>query len=104
MYDPATDRISDDDIYYFRERNRNRIHSAVISAFAKLVESRKLTKRELAVRLGKEPSQVTRWLSGPGNWTLDTVSDLLLAMGAELDHRVSWLNEQSSQSTTHPLM
>jgi len=50
-----------------------------------LAES-ELTKADLARMLGKEPSQITRWLSGSGNLTLDTLSDLLFAVkGCVLD-------------------
>jgi len=31
--------------------------------------------------MNKKPEQVTRLLAAPGNWTLDTLSDLLLAIG-----------------------
>lgn len=75
-----------------------------LGVFSKLVEKEDLTKREIAFRLGKEPSQITRWLSGPSNWTLDTFSDLLIAMGAELDHSVSMINEKAASTVRHPLM
>ena len=103
MSDKARRKISDEDIYYFRERTRNRCYSAVISAFSKMVEKEGLTKREMAIRLGKEPAQLTRWLSGPSNWTLDTVSDLLLAMGAELDQSIAWLADTKERRVAHDL-
>ena len=79
-----SDRLSDRDIFYFRQRYQNRIFQAVAAYFAGQAEHHGINKRNIALRLGKEPSQITRWLSGPGNWTLDTVSDLLLAMDAEM--------------------
>ena len=59
-----------------RARNKNKLHSFLLEAF----EDSGMTKAELACMLGKQPAQITRWLSGPGNLTLDTVSDLLFAM------------------------
>lgn len=38
-----------------------------------------MSKADLARSLGKEPSQITRWLGSTGNLTLDTLSDLLFA-------------------------
>jgi transcriptional regulator with XRE-family HTH domain len=103
MYDHVTGKISDEDIVYFRERNRNRVYSAVVGMFSKLVEQENLTKREIALRLGKQPSQITRWLSGPNNWTLDTVSDLLIAMGAELQHATSMVRTEAASNIGHSL-
>jgi transcriptional regulator with XRE-family HTH domain len=43
-----------------------------------------LTQADLARRLGLGTDRVCRLLGGPGNWTLDTASDLLFAIsGAE---------------------
>lgn len=67
---------------YFRERLRRRLHDLVLNEFAKL-EAEGFTRAQLGRRVGKTPAQITRYLGGPGDWTLDTVSDLLLAMGGE---------------------
>src|SRR3990167_9383585 len=88
------------DIEYFRERQRNNIYQAVISHFAKKAEEG-LTKKEVAEILKKDPAQITRWLSGPGNLTLDTISDLFLAMGAEMKHEVISLGESKTNDFLH---
>lgn len=81
-------RLTDREIFYFRQRHRNRVFQSVVAFFAQEAEKRSLTKSEIAEALGKDRSQITRWFSGPGNWELDTISDLLLAMGAEMDHQI----------------
>lgn len=84
---PESDaRIPLGTIAYFRERNRNRVHDMVLKAF----KESGLTQAQLARRLGKRTDVVCRWLGAPGNWTLDTVSDLLLAIeGQELNYSLS---------------
>lgn len=76
--------IDSKDVYFFRQRHKNKVFQTVVAYFAQQAEREGLTKKELAARLQKDPSQITRWFSGPGNWTLDTISDLLLAMNAEM--------------------
>ena len=76
------------DLTYFRRRQQNHVHDAVLSRFAELSRSTGLTRKALAEYLGKNPAQITRWLSGSSNLTLDTISDLLLAMGAEMRYQV----------------
>ena len=91
--DPKLTRHS---LSYHQQRQRNRVFEEVVALFAQKAESEGLTKKELAARLGKNPSQITRWFAGPGNWTLDTMSDLLLAMGAEMHFIAVDLDEASS--------
>jgi hypothetical protein len=63
---------------YFRSRYRHRLHSLVLREFRKSG----LTQADLARRLGKRTDVVCRLLAAPGNWQLDTVSDLLFALSA----------------------
>lgn len=65
---------------FFQERFRDHLYELVVSEFLKREQAGVLTKAAVAHRLGKDPSQITRWLGAPGNWELDTVSDLLLAI------------------------
>lgn len=64
---------------YFRERFRDRLYELVLKEFLKS-EASGLTRADIARRIGRRPEQITRWLGAPGNWTLETVSDLLLAI------------------------
>lgn len=58
-------------------------HEKVLEEFRRQEGAGQLTKAKLARRLGKKPEQITRWLASPSNWTLDTLSDLLVGMGVE---------------------
>ena len=68
---------------YFRGRFGNKIHELVLAEFAAQEREGKTSRAELARKIRRKPEQITRWLGSPGNWTLDTLSDLLLGMGLE---------------------
>ena len=86
-------------IYYFRQRFKNRIFQSALAYFVGLAKEKNLTKKDIANSLDKDPAQITRWFAGPNNWTLDTISDLLLAMDAELKYEIVSLYESSQQKT-----
>jgi transcriptional regulator with XRE-family HTH domain len=43
-----------------------------------------LSKTQLAHRLSKKPSEITKWLGGTHNFTIDTLSDIQQLLGIEL--------------------
>lgn len=55
-----------------------------------------LTQRALAERLGKQESEVSRWLSGLHNFTLKTITRLEAVLGEDL---VLAFRDQQPQST-----
>lgn len=67
------------DLGLVRTRNKNKAHSLLLEMF----EESSLSKADLAKMLDKKPEQITRWLAGPGNLKLDTLSDLIFAMKGE---------------------
>jgi hypothetical protein len=68
---------------YFRAALRDRFHDLVLEEFTRQKSKHSdLTQAEIARRLGKRPEQINRWLGSSGNWTIDTLSDLLLAICA----------------------
>src|SRR6185295_17938761 len=76
----GSDKIPIGTLGYFRARNKHRMYDLVVKEFKKSG----LTQADLARRLGLGTDRVCRLLGGPGNWTLDTASDLLFAIsGAE---------------------
>jgi len=80
-------------------RNRMRAFNVV---HAELKKSG-LSKAELADRTGKGADRIAHLLGAPGNWTLDTMSDLLFAIsGAEIDYRISYPLDQKPRNQNHP--
>jgi hypothetical protein len=88
LYSPTgRDPIDPAALGYMRQRNRGRVYSAVIDEF----ENSGISQVDLAGRLHKGTDQVSRWLGSPGNWTLDTVSDLFFAIsGGEPTYGVQY--------------
>ena len=91
------------DIAYYRQRTRNRVWEAVIKALDRAHDLHGTRRKDIADFLTVPPSQVSRWLSGPGNWEIDTVSDLLLSAGAEMDFVPVRFDERAPKNEFHLL-
>jgi transcriptional regulator with XRE-family HTH domain len=69
----------------YRRRLQNQIQRMLRTAFRDEQKRTGLTQKELAERIGKDKSKVNQWLSIASNLTLETISDLLLGLGVDLD-------------------
>lgn len=87
----------------YAERNRNEAYDAVIRAIHKVAEEQGINRKEIAEKIGRKPAQVSAWLSGPSNWTLDTISNLLYAVDATMDYKVVFNRDRSPSNEFHPL-
>jgi len=70
---------------FYRRRVRNLFHRLVLRAFREQEKKTGLTQKQLAERIDSSPAQINRWLGMPNNWTLNTISDLMLGMAVDLD-------------------
>jgi hypothetical protein len=104
MENTSSNVISQRDIFYFRQRQRNRVFSKLAAFFANEAHHNGLTKKHIASVLKRDPSQITRWLSEPNNLTLDTISDILLALGSEMDYTIVKFNDRPKSNIIHPLI
>lgn len=57
---------------------------AIANRIYEILEAKGMTQKELAHRLGKTETEVSRWLSGTHNLTLSTVCKISTALGEEI--------------------
>lgn len=87
---------------YFQQRQRNRLYETVINAVEEAAKEG-IRKRDIASKIGKSPSKISHFLSGPANWTIDSVSDVLYAIEAELDFSVVNFKDKTKSNRYHPV-
>jgi hypothetical protein len=94
----AGKKISAGTLGYFRARTKSQFLSLLLREFKKSG----ISQKELGIRLGKDPAIISRYLGAPGNWELDTVSDLFFAVsGGVLEVRVVYpLNPRLARAET----
>jgi hypothetical protein len=85
------------------ERNRLNVYEQVIKAVEIGSQQQRINRKGIAEKTGRSPAQISAWLSGPSNWTLDTVSDLLRAVGATMEYKVVFDHERVAENYFHPL-
>lgn len=98
----GADRLSPGVLAYLGERARNRYYDFVIKRFRRSG----ITKADLARRIGKGQDRVNKLLNSPGNWTIDTIAELLAGIGAEelLPHSAPLLGRPERNLTQSDLI
>lgn len=88
------DRISNSTLSYVAESTRDELYDLVVRS---CIETG-ISQARLAKRLGKDPAQINRILNSPGNWTIDTIAQLLFAINGSLLKAHSFLPMRQSLS------
>ena len=57
---------------------------AIANRIYEILEIKGMTQKDLAKRLGKTETEVSRWLSGTHNLTLSTISKVSVALGEDI--------------------
>jgi transcriptional regulator with XRE-family HTH domain len=93
------------DIAYYQQRFRNRVFLKFVSFVTEQACAQHLTQKDIAERARKDPAVISRILSNPSNLTLDTISDVLLALDAEADPpEIVLFRDRPQANYMHPLM
>jgi len=95
-------QLGADILGYFDAASRDEAHDLILSLFTMLSKDRGITRAFLARRTGKSPEQITRLLSAPGNWTLETFTHLALAMGYKPKHALERIADMRQSNEHHP--
>ena len=104
-YTSNTEPLLGRDIYYFRQRYKNRTFSTLLSFFELEAARTGVKKKDIADRLKKDPSIINRWFKNPSNLTLETISDLLLALNAEPEpSQIVRFSDRLAQNYAHPIV
>ena len=57
---------------------------AIANRIYEILEAKGMTQKELAQKLGKTETEVSRWMSGTHNLTLSTICKISAALGEEI--------------------
>jgi ribosome-binding protein aMBF1 (putative translation factor) len=67
-------------------QEQQRVHDRMVLAahIADALTAKGWSQKQLARKMGKRPSEVSKWLSGTHNFTIDTLSDLSQMLAVKL--------------------
>ncbi len=68
------------ELTYLKVARRMRIAVQIADA----MEEQHISKKELAQKMGRQPSEITKWLSGDQNFTSDTLTELSYYLHREI--------------------
>lgn len=66
------------------EMEQTKIKMQLAVRIEDLMKSKGWNKSQFAEKVGKNPSEITKWLSGTQNFTTDVLTEIAFALGVEL--------------------
>ncbi|MCA0428318.1 MAG: helix-turn-helix domain-containing protein [Bacteroidetes bacterium] len=68
------------------EMKQTQVKMELAARIDDLIKNKGWNKSQFAEMLGKNPSEITKWLSGTHNFTLDTLTEIASILNLELSH------------------
>ncbi len=62
-------------------REFNRLYGAIVIRVHDLLDAKGINQKTLAEKMGKKPSEISKWLSGEHNFTLRSIAKLQAELG-----------------------
>src|SRR5690606_11841580 len=82
------------------EKAQTAVKMRLAAKLGDLIKQQGWSKGHFADRVGKHPSEITKWLSGTHNFTTDTLSEIAVTLGVTVD--VFFASERGDEvSSTH---
>ena len=66
------------------ERKKNKVRVEIACRIDDLIKEKKYSYIEFSKIVGKQPSEVSKWVSGSHNFTLDTLAEIAFSLNIEL--------------------
>ncbi len=68
------------------EKEKTRVSMEIAARIAECMGEREMSKSGLATKVAKQPSEVTKWLSGTHNFTVATLVEICAALDIKIEH------------------
>lgn len=88
---------------YYKQRFQQKTFAKLAKAFAERAEEFGVTKSCIAAMIDRDKAQVNRLLAHPSNMTLDTFSELALALNYEPTIILEDLSEETRHNWCHSI-
>ena len=76
------------------EKEQSRLRLTIAARIDDYRKARDLSKGDLASKLGKRPSEATKWMSGTHNFTIDTLVEIALALEVTIKDLMTYYHEE----------
>lgn len=80
------------------EMQQTRMKMFIAAKIDDALQSKEWTRSKLAKKLGKSRSEITKWLSGTHNFTVDTLTEICYVFGMEMS--ALFVSNEKSKSTS----
>ncbi len=66
------------------EMEKTKVKMQISARIEELMEQKGWNKSELAEKVGKHPSEITKWMSGTQNFTMEVLTEIAFTLGVDV--------------------